>query len=301
MIDDRFAACLPHILRHEGGWSDDPHDTGGATMQGITIRVFTAWTGLPVATPDEQQAAKDALKAIEPGVRDEIYRRQYWDALGAAALPIGVDLAVFDFGVNSGIARGAKSLQKCLGCTADGHIGTITLAQSHDANPIEIIQDICAERRRFLRQIKTFWRFGNGWLARVDAIENAAIGMVHAAASNTPPSIMSLAALPAEAAPTEADAKRSAKAAEPVATDSMLKSSTGFGAIIAGVGAVASLVREANGLGAELAKGAGTAKSLALGSAVPPLLSNPFVWIGLAAFGAAVFIWLERRRKSIVN
>ena len=298
---ERFDACLPHILLHEGGWSDDPLDNGGATMQGITISVYTAWMGLPVDTAEHLASAKAALRAITPEVRDDIYRRQYWDPLIAGQLPVGIDLAVFDYGVNSGIGRASKTLQRCIGCTADGHIGAVTLSAVYAADPIAVIQSICEERRRFLRQIKTFYHFGKGWLARVDDIEDAAIKMVHAQSAPDSMPIMSFAALSPEHAPTETDAKRSAKAPEPVATDSMAKSTTGIGAIVAGIGAIASLVREMNGLGGEFVKGAGTAKSLSLGSALPAALSSPFFWIGLAAFGAAVFIFAERRRRMIVN
>ena len=298
---ERFDACLPHILLHEGNWSDDPVDPGGATMQGITIGVWTAWMGLPVDTPEHVASAKTALRAIAPEVRDDIYRRQYWDPLLAGQLPPGIDLAVFDFGVNSGIGRASKMLQRCIGCTADGHIGAVTLSAVYAADPIAVIQSICAERRRFLKAIPHFWRFGKGWLARVDSIEAAAIKMVHAQSAPETMPIMSLAALPPEEAPTETDARRSAKAPEPVATDSMTKSTTGIGAIIAGIGAMASVMREMNGLGGEFVSAAGTAKSLSLGGALPAALSSPFVWIGLAAFGAAVFIFAERRRRMIVN
>ena len=44
------------------------------------------------------------------------------------ALPAGLDLEVFDFGVNSGPAESVKTLQRLVGVTQDGSVGPITLA-----------------------------------------------------------------------------------------------------------------------------------------------------------------------------
>ena len=48
-MQTNFERCLSEVLQHEGGWADDPHDPGGATMRGITIGTFTpetfAWGG----------------------------------------------------------------------------------------------------------------------------------------------------------------------------------------------------------------------------------------------------------------
>ena len=60
-----------------------------------------------------------------------IYRSLYWNPLRAEALPLGVDLSVFDMGVNAGICRSPRLLQRALGFTGeevDGSIGPETLA-----------------------------------------------------------------------------------------------------------------------------------------------------------------------------
>ena len=49
-----------------------------------------------------------------------IYKQNYWDRCKCDSLPSGVDLCVFDFGVNAGTGRGARFLQKCVGAVADG-------------------------------------------------------------------------------------------------------------------------------------------------------------------------------------
>ena len=56
-----------------------------------------------------------------------IYRAKYWDAQRCDELPAGVDYAVFDYGVNSGIGRSKKVLQRVVGVTADGVLGPATM------------------------------------------------------------------------------------------------------------------------------------------------------------------------------
>ena len=37
-----FEAAIPTILRHEGGFSNDPQDVGGATNFGVSLRWLKA-------------------------------------------------------------------------------------------------------------------------------------------------------------------------------------------------------------------------------------------------------------------
>ncbi len=43
-------------------------------------------------------------------------------------LPAGLDYAVFDFGVNSGISRAVKFLQRLIGVAADGRMTDAVVA-----------------------------------------------------------------------------------------------------------------------------------------------------------------------------
>ena len=56
-----------------------------------------------------------------------IYRARYWDAVAGDELPEGLDLAVFDFAVNSGPVRAVAYLQAALGVAQDGIVGPVTL------------------------------------------------------------------------------------------------------------------------------------------------------------------------------
>jgi lysozyme family protein len=178
--NERFLACLQEVLRHEGGYADHPGDPGGATNFGITIRTLASWRGVS----PWWSLGKDAVKALTREEAGEIYRKRYWDAVGGDALPAGLDLAVFDFAVNSGPARAVKALQMLLGVTADGLVGPVTLgavkARIAEGGVAALIAALCAGRLGFLRTLATFTTFGRGWTSRVEAVRRAALTMAGA-------------------------------------------------------------------------------------------------------------------------
>lgn len=167
----RFDLCLTETLKWEGEWSNHPKDPGGPTMRGVIQRVYDAYRkgkGLPTQT----------VRKITDAELSEIYRNNYWNAVRGDELPAGVDLCVFDFGVNSGPSRSIRYLQGVLGVTADGNLGPVTMQAIAEADADDVIRRMMAARRGFLRQIRTFSTFGRGWLRRCDGIEKAALAMV---------------------------------------------------------------------------------------------------------------------------
>src|SRR5262249_47851211 len=111
------------------------------------------------------------------GQVEAIYRQKYWDALRCDDLPAGVDYAVFDYGVNSGIGRAAKVLQRLVATAVDGEVGPATIAAVKRANAAALIEAICDERLAFLRGLRTWRTFGKGWGRRVREVRAAALAM----------------------------------------------------------------------------------------------------------------------------
>jgi Glycosyl hydrolase 108 len=103
---DMFNACLAFTLREEGGYVDDPADPGGATNMGITLATYRQWSDDPALGPAE-------VRDMTLRIARAIYRSLYWNPLRADALPAGVDLSVFDMGVNAGIWRSAPAPAAC--------------------------------------------------------------------------------------------------------------------------------------------------------------------------------------------
>lgn len=168
-MTDRFAECLPQILKYEGGYVDDPKDPGGATNYGITIGTLSAWLGRP--------ATKADVAALTQATAAPIYSANYWMAAKCDRLPVGLDLLVFDTAVNMGVSRAAKFLQAALGVAVDGQIGPKTLTALAEADQSKLIHSYVDQREAFYHGLSTFGRFGKGWMSRLDDVEARALEM----------------------------------------------------------------------------------------------------------------------------
>lgn len=272
--DARFSACLAETLKWEGGFSNDPYDPGGATMNGITQRVYDAYRL-------RKHLSKQSVRNIAPAERDEIYRATYWDEVNGDRLPAGVDLVTWDYGVNSGPSRAIKSLQKALGVVPDGHMGEITERAICNCDPTEIVNKVMDERRAFLKALKTFWRFGRGWMRRCDGIEQAALKMAGMAVSD------------ATVTPHPDVQETSQAKAEQKPPTSTVTTPTGQAAGTAGVAGNAVI-------GVQVAHAAQAAytpdKGMDIWLFLLSLAGDPVFWAGAAVVVAACAAWIERSK-----
>lgn len=173
----RFASCLPLILKHEGGYVDHPKDPGGATNLGITHKVLARWRSVS----PWWKLPKSEVENLDGAEAGQIYENLYWRPSKAPDVPSGLDLALFDFAVNSGPARAAKALQAELKVKVDGFIGPLTLSALKARIAVEgaggLIAALCDRRLTFLQKLATYAVFGRGWSRRVSEIRAAALTM----------------------------------------------------------------------------------------------------------------------------
>lgn len=162
-----FARAMEHNLAMEGGYSEDPYDPGGPTNLGITLAEFARTRGVAL-TADNFASLKAALRGITRDQASAIYRADYWNAARCPYLPSAVALFHFDAAVNQGVFGAARMLQQALGVEVDGQIGPITLAAAARSQPLQALAAYAEARRAHYRSLSTFWRFGRGWLSRVD-------------------------------------------------------------------------------------------------------------------------------------
>ena len=168
-MNTEFSPALAAVLVHEGGFSNHPRDPGGATMKGVTQRVYDGFR-------KRHNVAPRSVALISTTEIAAIYRGQYWDAIKGDSLPPGVGYAVFDGAVNSGPAQAVKWLQRALRMNmVDGNLGDATLAAvnahlDHD----RLIADMLALRLAFMKRLKTWDAFGKGWSARVRDVQKRA-------------------------------------------------------------------------------------------------------------------------------
>ena len=174
MSADNFETCLELILHHEGGYVNHPSDPGGMTNLGVTKRVYESWVGREV---DEEE-----MRSLTPELVAPLYKKNYWDRLKGDQLPAGLDLCVFDWGVNSGTGRAAKKLQEMIGTTVDGGIGPNTLRVLNEYIEEHGLEDTIVNyqsiRQDFYESLSTFDTFGRGWTRRTTETTATALSMV---------------------------------------------------------------------------------------------------------------------------
>ncbi|GLQ53585.1 glycoside hydrolase family 108 protein [Devosia nitrariae] len=175
MSAQSFDLFFPHLLRIEGGYVNHPKDPGGATNMGVTHLTLAAWRKIDRAT-------RAMVKALTVQEAKQIYRAQYWNAARCDDLPFGLDVAVFDFGVNSGVGRSVRMLQtelkarKLYSGAIDGIIGSKTLNAVRQVSDIEgLIVAFMHRRLAFLKRLKGWSTFGRGWQRRVDDVREFAL------------------------------------------------------------------------------------------------------------------------------
>lgn len=115
---------INEIIRVEGGYVNDPRDSGGETNFGITVAVARA------------NGYNGDMRDMPRSVAFDIYSAKYWDAVRGddlVELSEAVAEEVVDTSVNMGPGRAGKFLQRALnvltdaGLKVDGAIGPATL------------------------------------------------------------------------------------------------------------------------------------------------------------------------------
>ena len=165
-----FQKSLDLVLDSEKGFVNNPNDPGGITNLGVTKASWESWKMRAVNI--------DEMRALTKEDVIPFYRKKYWDAMKCDDLPLGMDYAAFDFAVNAGVGRAAKTLQTALGVAADGVIGPATMKVAQAFDPDEFLERFSKAKESYYKTLNTFPIFGKGWLKRVDTVQNSAESMI---------------------------------------------------------------------------------------------------------------------------
>ena len=167
-----YKKLIPHILKWEGGWANDPDDKGGPTMKGITLNTYTIYCkNRGKGTPTQAQ-----LKNISQAEWEDVFKSMFWDKWQADKINNqSIANLVVDWLWASG-QWGIKYPQSVLGVKVDGQVGPKTLAAINDyPYPKDLFNKLWQRRKAHFEGIvkanASQKKFLKGWLNRLNDLK----------------------------------------------------------------------------------------------------------------------------------
>ena len=288
--------CLAVTLREEGGKFHHKKDPGGRTNFGVIQRVYDKYRksrGLEERTVYE----------IDKNEVRDIYAKYYWNPLQCDEMPPGIDLAVFDFGVNSGISRSAKYTQRILrkvdkSIKIDGLIGPVTIDALNEVDPDWFINRLKDDRLAFVNRIPYKKYFIKGWTRRIRRVRGDALNFNEAFSTTGPtqPSGQVTIAKGDGTVLPKAEVNKGQPKTSIVRSKSLITSLVVGGASAAT--AVEQVGSTATTINTSVGTVVGTTESVTkmidtLGTA----LQNPIFLLAMVGIIGGTYLWFERKRK----
>jgi len=190
-----FKLAYAITLKHEGGYSNDPDDAGGETYKGIARRFHPSWVGWQIIDKSKQLSNfPNSLKENNnlDLLVSNFYEAFYWDVNLLSEFPSQqIANEMFDTGVNMGIGRAAKFLQRALNAlnsngkvyediVEDGKVGANTIkalkaciayrGDEYIYKVMNILQGM--HYIEYMTKSPIQEKYAYGWLKRVDFIKN---------------------------------------------------------------------------------------------------------------------------------
>lgn len=163
-----YKILIPYVLKFEGGYVNDPNDSGGPTNKGVTLNTYRSVYGRAKTINDLKHMTDDQWR--------HIFKSLYWDKCKADDIADqSIANMLVDFAWHSGVTTAIKKLQKIVGVTSDGICGVQTIGAINSRYAPETFNLLKAARMKYLQGIvknkPSQARFMKGWTKRINAIE----------------------------------------------------------------------------------------------------------------------------------
>jgi type VI secretion system secreted protein VgrG len=181
---------------YEGGYANDPADSGGETYRGISRRNFPHWEGWSIIDDIKRNNPKNFKKIINnlvnsnPSINEMVeffYRENFWDGFrGDYTTDQKIANFLFDARVNMGANRPIKYLQAALneitgsklavdGIYGNGTHNILLMCLENEENKPKLLAHMNNQRKNTYLDIvnrkPSQKKFLKGWLNRVKEFE----------------------------------------------------------------------------------------------------------------------------------
>lgn len=161
-----YTQLVPIIKKWEGGFVNDPDDSGGATNKGVTLSTFRSFYG--------SNKTVDDLKKLTDQQWLYIFLTGYWNKCMASQINNqSIANIIVDWAWGSGPATAIKKVQALVGTDVDGIAGPKTIAAINKKDPKRLFNAIKSARIEFVENLVKLRpkdaKFLKGWESRINS------------------------------------------------------------------------------------------------------------------------------------
>jgi lysozyme family protein len=178
-----FQPAFNITMGNEGGYANNPNDSGGETWRGIARNYWPQWGGWPIV--DQIAGTKppnlnQALMADAPlnTMVEQFYQQNFWDTVSLSGINCQQTAnQLFDIAVNMGTGIAGRILQEAINTlapgkvTVDGMAGPLTVQAANSLNDEALYNAVCALRKQRYESIiaanPSQAVFENSWFSRI--------------------------------------------------------------------------------------------------------------------------------------
>ncbi len=172
-----FNTAYNLTMAAEGGYVNDPSDSGGETFKGVSRNNNPNWSGwaiidsIKATNPANLNAALNQNTALLANIMG-FYELNYWNVNQTGSINNQqIANQVFDTAVNCGAGTAARFLQQAAAVNADGIIGPLTLAAVNNADPETLYNQFIGLRKQYYVNIinrnPSQAKFQRSWFSRL--------------------------------------------------------------------------------------------------------------------------------------
>ena len=178
-----FQPAFDITMENEGGYANNPNDSGGETWRGIARNYWPHWSGWPiidqtVATNPENLNQTLFANASLNAMVEQFYQENFWDTAGLPGINCQQTAnQLFDIAVNMGTGVAGKILQEAINTlrsdqiAVDGMVGSITIMAANSLNNEALYNAVCALRKQHYESIvaanPSQAVFEHSWFSRI--------------------------------------------------------------------------------------------------------------------------------------
>lgn len=136
-----FDTAIKVVLEHEGFYSNDKFDPGGATKYGVSLTFLKSMESTNLDLADVNNDGMVTIEDIRSLTLEEaidIYKYQWWDRYKyEEILDSKIATKIFDLSVNMGAVQAHKLVQRALKLKDDGILGEKSFAAINETEDVD--------------------------------------------------------------------------------------------------------------------------------------------------------------------